>query len=232
MPKGGTRSIVFATEAEADGGLPYRVHEMPVWRYPAWLRTLSLWRYEPGRSPGRASISSTPWPNAAPRPSSTPTAAWSAPISGRNSPRSEIPSTAPTSACTRYLSVRRYLDIHFQKRLYAAGGVKRVIAISEMVKADIIKYYAYPAERISVVFNSVDLDRFHPRNREVHRAKKRAELGLGEDAILLLFAGNNFRLKGLETLFARWPCSPGNSPTAISASSSRAGAGPGATGGS
>ena len=69
-----------------------------------------------------------------------------------------------------------------------------------MVKRDIIDYYAYPADRISVVFNSVDLDRFHPRMREVYRAEKRAELGVGEDVILLLFAGNNFRLKGIETL--------------------------------
>jgi UDP-glucose:(heptosyl)LPS alpha-1,3-glucosyltransferase len=74
-----------------------------------------------------------------------------------------------------------------------------------MVKADIISYYAYPADRISVVFNTVDLDRFHPRMREVYRAQKRAELGVGADSILLLFAGNNFRLKGLETLLRALP---------------------------
>ena len=137
----------------------------------------------------------------------------------------------------RYLSVRHYLEIALQKRLYsyhtaeaifdaeseagaehtspvceeqdtprrqscaqkAPGGVRHVIAISEMVKRDIIDYYAYPADRISVVFNSVDLDRFHPRMREVHRAEKRAG-SASRRLILLLFAGNNFRLKGIETL--------------------------------
>jgi UDP-glucose:(heptosyl)LPS alpha-1,3-glucosyltransferase len=69
-----------------------------------------------------------------------------------------------------------------------------------MVKRDIMEYYGFPEERIAVVFNSVDLDRFHPRNRALYREPKRTELGIGDKVILLLFAGNNFRLKGLATL--------------------------------
>ena len=44
----------------------------------------------------------------------------------------------------------------------------RVIAISDMVKEDIIRWYAIPEEKMTVIYNGVDLERFHPRNRR-HR---------------------------------------------------------------
>ncbi len=100
----------------------------------------------------------------------------------------------------RYLSPRHYLDTELQARLYAEGGVRRVIAISQMVKRDIVDYYKFPEDLIDVVFNTVDLDRFHPKNAQTNRRQTREKLGVGEDAVLLLFAGNNFRLKGLPTL--------------------------------
>jgi UDP-glucose:(heptosyl)LPS alpha-1,3-glucosyltransferase len=100
----------------------------------------------------------------------------------------------------RYVSVRHYLEVGLQRRLYRAGGVRKVIAISTMIKRDIIKYYGFPENKIAVVFNSVDLYWFHPRNRELYRENVRSGLNIGEKTFLLLFAGNNFRLKGLETL--------------------------------
>ena len=103
-------------------------------------------------------------------------------------------------ALRRYLSVRHYLELWMQKRLYTEGRVRRVIAISNMVKRDIISYFKFPEERIAVVFNTVDLDRFHPSVRERYRDAKRKELGIDQHEIVLLFAGNNYRLKGLEPL--------------------------------
>ena len=100
----------------------------------------------------------------------------------------------------RYLSARHYLELWMQRRLYAGGHVKRVIAISSMVKRDIVAHFNFPEEKIAVVFNTVDLDRFHPSIREQYRHAKRRELGIEHGAIVLLFAGNNYRLKGLEPL--------------------------------
>jgi UDP-glucose:(heptosyl)LPS alpha-1,3-glucosyltransferase len=207
LAKRGHEVHLFATEAEVVAGLPYRIHKIPVWKYPRWLRTLSLWRY------GSRTLTRQGF-DIVHAVAQVRAATVLNPHGGveRAYLRQEFASISNPAyyaykLLTRYLSVRHYLEIHFQNRLYAAetmrkapGGVRHVIAISEMVKADIINYYAYPADRISVVFNSVDLGLFHPRNREVYRADKRAELGVGEDVILLLFAGNNFRLKGIETL--------------------------------
>ncbi len=200
LTKRGHEVHLFATQTEAAAGLPYRIHTISVWKYPRWLRTLSLWRCGEGALAGQgfdivhavAQVRAATVLN---------------PHGGveRAYLRQEFASISNPvyyayKFLKRYLSVRHYLEIALQKRLYGAGRLTHVIAISEMVKRDILACYAFPEERISVVFNSVDLDRFHPGNRDIHRAKKRAELDLPEDAILLLFAGNNFRLKGIETL--------------------------------
>ena len=47
-------------------------------------------------------------------------------------------------ALRRYLSVRHYLELWMQKRLYTGSRVRRVIAISNMVKRDIISYFKFP----------------------------------------------------------------------------------------
>jgi UDP-glucose:(heptosyl)LPS alpha-1,3-glucosyltransferase len=200
LTKRGHEVHLFATETESVAGLPYRIHKIPVWKYPRWLRALSLWRYGSGTltRQGFDIVHAVAQCRAA---------TVLNPHGGVEQAylRQEFASISNPlyyayKRLLRYLSVSHYLEIHFQNRLYVGGSIKHVIAISEMVKRDIINYYAYPADRISVVFNTVDLDRFHPRMREVHRAEKRAGLGVGDDSILLLFAGNNFRLKGIETL--------------------------------
>lgn len=106
----------------------------------------------------------------------------------------------------RYFSLKHYVKIWVQRRQYLCNRVKKIIAISQMVKQDIIRYHRVPEEKIAVVFNCVDLDRFHPRNRERYRRTKRAAMGIDEDTILLLFAGNNYRLKGLEPLLQALVC--------------------------
>ena len=100
----------------------------------------------------------------------------------------------------RYLLPQHYVKVWVQRRQYLSHRVKKIIAISSMVKRDIIQHYGVPEGKIVVVFNCVDLDRFHPGNQEKHRVAKRAEMGIGEKSIILLFAGNNYRLKGLEPL--------------------------------
>lgn len=100
----------------------------------------------------------------------------------------------------RYLSPQHYLIAWIQKRQYLSQKVKKIIAISTMVKRNIIQYYQIPEEKIEVIFNCVDLDRFHPRNRELYRGKKRTAINMDQDTLLLIFAGNNYRLKGLDPL--------------------------------
>jgi UDP-glucose:(heptosyl)LPS alpha-1,3-glucosyltransferase len=100
----------------------------------------------------------------------------------------------------RYLFLQHYLKVWIQRKQYLSDRVKKIIAISQMVKDDIIRYYGVSEEKIAVVFNSTDLNRFHPKNRTAFRSAKRAELGIAEETLVLVFAGNNYRLKGLYCL--------------------------------
>ncbi len=200
LAKRGHDVHVFATQAEQTTGLSYQVHEMRIPRHPDWLRILALWSYKIRTPDGRpfdvvhgvAQCRDVTLLN----PHGGVEAAYL---------RQEFASIENKlyriyKCICHGLSLRRRLEMHFQNNLYAGGRVRRIIAISEMVKRDIIEHYAFPADRIDVVFNSVDLDAFSLKTGEAHRAQKRAELGLSDETILLLFAGNNFRLKGVATL--------------------------------
>jgi len=100
----------------------------------------------------------------------------------------------------RYFTPRHYIALWIQKKQFQIRRVKKIIAISTMVKNDIIRYYKVPEEKIEVVFNCVDINRFHPRNRDLYRRSIREFLNIQDHTFILLFAGHNYRLKGLETL--------------------------------
>jgi len=100
----------------------------------------------------------------------------------------------------RYFTPRHYIALWIQKKQFQMRRVKKIVAISTMVKNDIIRYYKVPEEKIEVVFNCVDINRFHPRNRDLYRRSIREFLNIQDHTVILLFAGHNYRLKGLETL--------------------------------
>ena len=91
---------------------------------------------------------------------------------------------------------RKHDDIlKLEESLLAKSEAGRVIANSEMVKNEIVDLYRYPAEKIDLVRNGVELDkfRFDPELRD----KSRAELKLKPDETALLFVGSGWERKGL-----------------------------------
>lgn len=99
---------------------------------------------------------------------------------------------------TRVLSPKQWVNGYIEDVPYKRGTTPQVIAISEMVKQDILKWYNISEEQIEVVYNGVDLERFHPKNRK-YREEIRQRFGI-EDEIVFLFVSNNFKMKGLEYL--------------------------------
>jgi UDP-glucose:(heptosyl)LPS alpha-1,3-glucosyltransferase len=93
-----------------------------------------------------------------------------------------------------------WLILKLEKNLFESGQCRKFIAISQMVKNDILKHYHCPQENISVVYNGVDLTRFHPENQNRYRASIREELGIPKSSILILFVGSGFERKGLKPL--------------------------------
>jgi len=94
------------------------------------------------------------------------------------------------------------------ERAALEGGARRVACVSELVRAELAELYPSAVERLRLVPNGVDLQRFHPGLRAGPGARLRAELGVDGRTPLLVFAAREPWLKGLPTLFealARMP---------------------------
>jgi UDP-glucose:(heptosyl)LPS alpha-1,3-glucosyltransferase len=97
-------------------------------------------------------------------------------------------------ASSRHLHHR--ITLALERRLFAR--TPQVVAISRAGGEEIARLYGVPASRLSVVYNGVDLERFHPKLRDTHRAAARAEAGVSAAAWMLLFVGSGFERKGLD----------------------------------
>ena len=75
---------------------------------------------------------------------------------------------------------------------------KAVIALSESVKNEVVKYHSIEPEKIHVVYSGVDSQTFTPENRQIYSDEIRAKHNLTPDQTVLVFAGNPFERKGLE----------------------------------
>ena len=87
---------------------------------------------------------------------------------------------------------------------YCPSGYRKILAVSQEVKREIMVTYQVPEDKIAVIYNGVDHERFHPRHRETARAKIRAQWGIPAEAPLVLFVGSGFQRKGLDRLLRVW----------------------------
>jgi len=95
------------------------------------------------------------------------------------------------------LSPRHAVLLATERRIFRDPS-QRVVCVSHMVRSEIQRRYGVPDDRVAVVHNGVDLERFHPRHRAGPGARLRAELRAGA-APVWLFCGSGFARKGLDT---------------------------------
>ena len=91
-----------------------------------------------------------------------------------------------------------------EKRQMSRRGCKKIIAVCQQGKREIIETYGVPEENVAVVHNGVDLERFHPRRRQEEGRRVRERLGISADTPIVLFVGTGFRRKGLDRLLHLW----------------------------
>ncbi len=84
-------------------------------------------------------------------------------------------------------------------------NTRLIVVNSNMVKEQIRRYYGTPADKITVAYNGVDLNKFSPVNREKWRSEVRRAIGIEEQDKVILFVGSGFRRKGLEMLINSLP---------------------------
>ncbi len=93
---------------------------------------------------------------------------------------------------------RVFLDL--EQQLVAGGGARRVACVSQLVQTEFTERYPGAADRLRLMPNGVDTERFHPRERARAGARLRAELEIDERTPLLTFGARNAVLKGLPGL--------------------------------
>ncbi len=93
-------------------------------------------------------------------------------------------------------------------RQFAPGGHRHVLAVSERVRDEVMRDYRVDRERITVIYNGVDLDRFHPALRPTLGAQERRALGVGEGTRLCAAIGTGFERKGFDLLLRLWREAP------------------------
>ena len=98
------------------------------------------------------------------------------------------------------------LVLALERRIFQLRTARHVVAISRQGKEEIERRYGTDPGRVTLIYNGVDLERFHPDTRALHRAPTRAALGIPAEAWTVLFVGSGFERKGLGPLleaFAR-----------------------------
>jgi UDP-glucose:(heptosyl)LPS alpha-1,3-glucosyltransferase len=95
-----------------------------------------------------------------------------------------------------------WLILFIERIIFNRHRFHKVIAISNLVKNNIIDNYNVKETDIRVIYNGVDLDRFNPRNRENFRAEIRRKYSIAENDFVALFVGSGFERKGVEFLLS------------------------------
>jgi UDP-glucose:(heptosyl)LPS alpha-1,3-glucosyltransferase len=99
-----------------------------------------------------------------------------------------------------FLNPYHWLILGLERSIFHKHRYRKIMAISEMVKKNIIENYGVPADDIVVIYNGVDLERFHPKNKERYRQEVRRQYGVTDTEFVTLFVGSGFERKGVKYL--------------------------------
>jgi UDP-glucose:(heptosyl)LPS alpha-1,3-glucosyltransferase len=86
--------------------------------------------------------------------------------------------------------------LDLERRAFDPANTGRVIVNSEMVRREILANFPFPNDRIHLVRNGIEVERFAKGNREATRKR----FGFGPNDRVLLFVGSGWERKGLATL--------------------------------
>ena len=92
------------------------------------------------------------------------------------------------------------LLLYIEKKQFSRGNFRKIVAVSNQVKKEIIANYPVPEEGVEVIYNGVDTETFHPGNRERYFTEVRQRFDIQLDKKVILFLGTGFERKGLSFL--------------------------------
>lgn len=98
-----------------------------------------------------------------------------------------------------FKSIKHFATLSIEVKNYTEHRFKKVIAVSNQTKQELIEEYKVPEEDIAVIPHGIDTEEFHPRNK-MYRSEIRQKHGIGEDELLIMWAGYEPNRKGLNPL--------------------------------
>jgi UDP-glucose:(heptosyl)LPS alpha-1,3-glucosyltransferase len=95
-----------------------------------------------------------------------------------------------------------------EKLLYEAESLRAVICNSHMVKQEILTHFNIDAQKVHVLYNGIDTEKFRPPKHQ-ERAQAKRQLGLSAHEPVLVFLGAGFERKGVHHLLKALALCPG-----------------------
>lgn len=95
---------------------------------------------------------------------------------------------------------RQLLILYTEKKQFLQGNYKKIAAVSNRVKKEIVSNYGVPETDIEVIYNGVDIETFRPENKKTHASEIRNRFHIKPDEKVILFLGTGFGRKGLSFL--------------------------------
>ena len=92
---------------------------------------------------------------------------------------------------------KEQLLTRLERQLLRRPTPPRVAALSSYMRRQLLDAYELPAETVREVFNGVTVELPAPAERAEIRRSIRAEMGVAAAQLVVIFAGHNFRRKGL-----------------------------------
>lgn len=103
------------------------------------------------------------------------------------------------------LSPYHRAQIALERASFKSSKLLCTIAVSELVRHDLIKTFALHPSNVITLYNGVDLSRFAPGFDRSVATKIKGQLGIAEDSSAVAFIGHGFARKGLGFLLEAWP---------------------------
>jgi UDP-glucose:(heptosyl)LPS alpha-1,3-glucosyltransferase len=108
----------------------------------------------------------------------------------------------------RRASLHQRVVARIERSRYTRGNFRKILAISELVRGQILRRYGLSRDEVETLYPGVDLERFRPADA-AQRSALRAELAVPADTPLLVFLGSDYRRKGLPAFLGALARLPG-----------------------
>jgi len=101
------------------------------------------------------------------------------------------------SALRMRLAPYHRAQIMVERLGFTSPKLRAALAVSELVRRDLVEQFKLPAARVTTIYNGVNTQLFHAWSDSAARNRIRAQSRIPADAALVLFVGNGFARKGL-----------------------------------